>query len=52
MEFGKKDGPDKQQTGDTPKEPYTTPQLTVHGSIEKITHGATVGPSETLTSGL
>jgi hypothetical protein len=32
----------------TPKKGYVTPRLTKHGSIEKITWGATNGPTDGL----
>ena len=34
---------EKDETREQSRKPYTTPQLTVHGSVEEITKGA--GPS-------
>ena len=51
MEYEKKDVQEGVQ--ESQKKPYTTPQLTVHGDVEKITGNLGTGaPDAVLASGI
>lgn len=52
MRSQKNDAVEKKVAQELLKRPYSTPQLTIHGTVEKITGGGAVGAKESLTSAL
>ncbi|MFQ5849217.1 MAG: hypothetical protein ACE5JU_01355 [Candidatus Binatia bacterium] len=38
----------KKDIQEQPKKPWNTPQLTIHGDVEKITQGPPAGPGDDL----
>lgn len=39
MELEKNDAPEKENMHEQTKQPYTKPQLTIHGTVQEITGG-------------
>ena len=38
--------PKKQQTDETPKEPYEAPELVIHGDVDELTKFNQAGPTD------